>query len=126
MPEGPEDISPDSESDVDKKGDFREAFVLDSSAVTPKQEKKKPIKGKDYKYVKESFMSDSAASGDPLSDMGAILAGEFKGKHFTGRKISLDFKDAEIRSIFRLLADISKLNLIISDDVGGSSYRSTR
>ncbi len=74
---------------------------------------------KNYKYVQEGFMSDTGGSGEPLSDMAAILAGEYRGKRFMGRKISLDFKDAEIRSIFRLLADISKLNLIISDNVKG-------
>jgi type IV pilus secretin PilQ/predicted competence protein len=77
-----------------------------------------PVK-KDYRYVKESFMSDSTMDDSPLSQMGAILAGQVGGKKFTGRKISLDFKDADIRSIFRLIADISKFNLIISDDVSG-------
>ncbi len=74
---------------------------------------------KDYRYVREGFMSDSSASGEPLSEMGAILAGQYKGRKFTGRKISLDFKDAEVRSIFRLIADISKLNMIVSDEVTG-------
>ncbi|MEZ4819662.1 MAG: type IV pilus secretin PilQ [Bdellovibrionota bacterium] len=74
---------------------------------------------KNYKYVKESFMSDSLDGTEPLSQMGQILAGNIEGKKFTGRKISLDIKDADIRSIFRLIADISKFNLIISDEVSG-------
>jgi type IV pilus assembly protein PilQ len=64
-------------------------------------------------------MSDSALDDSPLSQMGAILSGNVSGKKFSGRKISLDFKDADIRSIFRLIADISKFNFIISDDVAG-------
>jgi type IV pilus assembly protein PilQ len=72
-----------------------------------------------YKYVDESFMSDSVDTGTPLSQMGRILAGDLDGRRFTGRKISLDIKDADVRSIFRLIADISKFNLIISDDVNG-------
>lgn len=78
---------------------------------------KAPVK--DYRYVHESFMSDSYLDDSPLSQMGAILSGRVGGKKFSGRKISLDFKDADIRSIFRLIADISKFNLIISDDVSG-------
>ncbi|MEZ4703609.1 MAG: type IV pilus secretin PilQ [Bdellovibrionota bacterium] len=74
---------------------------------------------KDYRYVNESFMSDSLGDDTPLSQMGAILSGQLNGRQFTGRKISLDFKDADIRSIFRLISDISKFNLIISDDVSG-------
>lgn len=75
--------------------------------------------GKSYAYVKEEFMSDSVGSDEPLSQMGSILAGSVDGKKFSGRKISLDFKDADVRSIFRLIADISKFNIIISDDVEG-------
>lgn len=78
-----------------------------------------PAPKKDYSYVNESFMSDSLDDDTPLSQMGAILAGQLDGRQFTGRKISLDFKDADIRSIFRLISDISKFNLIISDEVSG-------
>ena len=38
---------------------------------------------------------------------------------YTGEKISLDFKDADIKNVFRLIADISNLNIIISDNVSG-------
>ncbi len=40
-------------------------------------------------------------------------------KVYTGQKISLDFKDADIRNILRLIADISGLNIIVSDSVKG-------
>jgi type IV pilus assembly protein PilQ len=89
------------------------------TVLSAKGEVKGGVTKKDYRYVKESFMSDSGLDDSPLSQMGAILAGNVSGKKFSGRKISLDFKDADIRSIFRLIADISKFNLIISDDVAG-------
>lgn len=97
-----ETIVPTSETTMSAKGEVKGTLVQ-----------------KDYRYVKESFMSDSSTDDSPLSQMGAILAGNVSGKKFSGRKISLDFKDADIRSIFRLIADISKFNLIISDDVAG-------
>ncbi len=38
---------------------------------------------------------------------------------YTGRKISLDFQDAEISDIIRLIADVSRFNIVLSDDVKG-------
>jgi len=39
--------------------------------------------------------------------------------NYTGEKISLDFKDADIKNILRLIADISGKNIIISDNAKG-------
>src|SRR5439155_17257885 len=38
---------------------------------------------------------------------------------FTGQRISLDFKDADIQNVLRVLADVSRLNIIATDDVKG-------
>ncbi len=115
--------SPQTTLGGESSATVKEKLLL-SEEITPtlnsgSQEKKgkKPLKN--YAYVHEEFMSDSLGSEEPLSQMGQILAGQFDGKRFVGRKISLDFKDADIRSIFRLIADISKFNMIISDDVDG-------
>lgn len=40
-------------------------------------------------------------------------------KVYTGRKLSLDFKDADIKNILRLIAEVSDLNIIAGDDVTG-------
>ncbi len=40
-------------------------------------------------------------------------------KIYTGRKLSLDFKDADIKNILRLIAEVSNLNIITGDDVTG-------
>ena len=40
-------------------------------------------------------------------------------KIYSGRKLSLDFKDADIKNILRLIAEVSDLNIITSDDVSG-------
>ncbi len=42
-----------------------------------------------------------------------------KEKVYTGRKMSLDFKDADIKNILRLIAEVSNLNIIAGDDVTG-------
>ncbi|MBU1205804.1 MAG: type IV pilus secretin PilQ [Proteobacteria bacterium] len=38
---------------------------------------------------------------------------------YKGAKISLDFKDADVHNIFRLIAEVSNLNIITTDDVKG-------
>jgi type IV pilus assembly protein PilQ len=40
-------------------------------------------------------------------------------KVYTGQKISLDFQNADIHNVLRLLAEVSKLNIVASDDVTG-------
>jgi type IV pilus secretin PilQ/predicted competence protein len=44
----------------------------------------------------------------------AALTGE---KRHTGQRISLDFKDADIKNVFRLLAEVSGLNIVVTADV---------
>ncbi|HEY2986868.1 MAG TPA: secretin and TonB N-terminal domain-containing protein [Candidatus Binatia bacterium] len=38
-------------------------------------------------------------------------------KVYSGQKISLDFKDADIKNVFRLLAEVSGLNIVVTDEV---------
>lgn len=41
-------------------------------------------------------------------------------KKYKGMKISLEFKNADIRDMLRLIAEVSKLNIIVTDDVKGT------
>ena len=50
---------------------------------------------------------------------GAIKMGEDERK-YSGKKINLDFKEVDILDVLRLMADISKLNIIAGDDVKGT------
>jgi type IV pilus assembly protein PilQ len=40
-------------------------------------------------------------------------------RKFVGKKISLDFQDADITNMIRLIADVSKMNIVMGDDVKG-------
>lgn len=40
-------------------------------------------------------------------------------RHYSGRRIDLDFKAADIHNILRLLADVGQVNIVTSDDVKG-------
>lgn len=41
-------------------------------------------------------------------------------RRFTGRRIDLDLKDADIHNVLRLLADVGRVNIITADNVQGS------
>jgi len=50
----------------------------------------------------------------------AIPPEEELEKVYTGKKITLDFKDADIDNILRLFAEVSDLNIITTEDVKGT------
>jgi type IV pilus assembly protein PilQ len=60
-------------------------------------------------------------ANDPSADGLDVLkeGGLLDGKQYTGRRISLDFKDVEIDDVLRLVAEVSDLNIIAGDDVAG-------
>jgi type IV pilus assembly protein PilQ len=58
--------------------------------------------------------SAAGTSTDLLKEGGLI-----GGKNYTGRRISLDFKDVDISDVLRLIAEVSDLNVIAGDEVKG-------
>jgi type IV pilus assembly protein PilQ len=40
--------------------------------------------------------------------------------HYTGRRIDLDLKDADIHNVLRLLADVGRVNVVTADNVTGT------
>ncbi len=66
--------------------------------------------------------TQSPAATDPSADTIAVLeeGGLLDGKEYAGRRISLDFKDVDIRDVLRLIADVSDLNIIAGDEVAGN------
>jgi type IV pilus assembly protein PilQ len=41
-------------------------------------------------------------------------------RRFTGRRVDLDFKDADIHNVLRILADVGKVNIVTADEVTGA------
>jgi type IV pilus assembly protein PilQ len=56
----------------------------------------------------------SSSNGGTRTGDGKSLTAE---KKYTGQKVSLEFKDADIKNVFRLLAEVSGKNIIVTDDV---------
>ncbi len=70
----------------------------------------------------------TALKGEMKTDAAGVATGELKEaavnalvseKKYEGKKISLDFQNADIINILRLIADVSNLNVITSEDVQG-------
>jgi type IV pilus assembly protein PilQ len=55
-----------------------------------------------------------------LSDVPMQVGLNKADKRYSGRRIDLDFKDADIHNILRLLSEVGNVNVITADDVGGS------
>jgi type IV pilus assembly protein PilQ len=65
--------------------------------------------------------SPSAESSAPVSQYEGLPPGDRvpEPQAFTGEKISLDFQDADINDILRLIAEVGKVNIIAGGDVQG-------
>src|SRR5262249_45192082 len=58
-------------------------------------------------------------TGSEAAGFTATLNAQQRGG-FSGRRIDLDLKDADIHNILRLLADVGRVNVVTADDVGGN------
>jgi len=81
-----------------------------------------PAAAKAVAAAKPAPAKTSPAAGDPSADGIDMLeeGGLLDGKEYVGRRISLDFKDVDIRDVLRLIADVSDLNIIAGDEVSGN------
>jgi type IV pilus assembly protein PilQ len=78
------------------------------------------------KAVREEPAAAPVAKASPPAaiELGSSLdtleeGGLLNGKVYTGRRISLDFKDVDVDDVLRLIAEVSELNVIAGDEVSG-------
>ena len=91
---------------VKKPIDIAQAAPERSPSSTPRPRSRRP----------RAEAEPPPVSSDSSSSLGP--SGEFRPvTEYSGRKISLDFKNADIHDVFRILADVSGLNLVATDDV---------
>ncbi|HMK76785.1 MAG TPA: AMIN domain-containing protein, partial [Thermodesulfobacteriota bacterium] len=84
-----------------------------SKEVKPTPESKKQEVKAEEKPVPQSPVAKKVEEVKKVSDERAPQ------KAYTGTKLSLDFKDADIKNILRLIAEVSNLNIIVADEVTG-------
>ncbi len=64
-------------------------------------------------------ISDATSAGFAAEAPSYALSGAPQARGYKGRRITLDFHDIEIRNLLRLIADVSKKNIVVADDVTG-------
>jgi type IV pilus assembly protein PilQ len=77
-----------------------------------KEKKSKKDKGVALKPVADQEIASTLSEGTSLLT-------ELDSKVYTGRRVSLEFQDADAQDIIRLIAEVSKLNIVTGDDVKG-------
>ncbi len=63
--------------------------------------------------------AESGAAGFAAEAPSYALSGAPQRREYTGRRITLEFHDIEVRNLLRLIADVSKKNIVVADDVQG-------
>jgi type IV pilus assembly protein PilQ len=91
---------------------------------------KAEIGRKAHTIAKEDIPSDIPKVTTNIHDGEETIGGETAGfvgtvnaqaaGKYTGRRIDLDLKDADIHNILRLLADVGHVNIVTADDVAGT------
>ncbi|HEX2721048.1 MAG TPA: type IV pilus secretin PilQ, partial [Candidatus Deferrimicrobium sp.] len=59
------------------------------------------------------------ASVEGSQTWGFLTGSSDVGRKYRGQRISMDFKDADLTNVFRIIAEVSNLNIITADDVKG-------
>jgi type IV pilus secretin PilQ/predicted competence protein len=78
----------------------------------------KIVAKRSFELVKAGKPVDQRSTHMGTAATAAEAGGKARGeKNYTGQKLSLDFKDADIKNVFRLLAEVSGLNIVVTNDV---------
>jgi type IV pilus assembly protein PilQ len=68
--------------------------------------------------------SDAGAAASPDGDRFRTrqigTRGEASGPRYGGARIDLDVKGADLHDVFRLIADVGKVNIVVAGDVSGT------
>lgn len=86
---------------------------------TKKSESSQAVAGYSEAQIVRVPQAAVGQDGETMDKTGAVKMDE-EVVQYTGKKINLDFKEVDILDILRLMADISKLNIIAGDDVKGT------
>ncbi len=89
--------------------EFEETAAVDST-LSPEEDTEEP--------AEEEYYGEEEAEVAEITEI-AETEREFLTKKYVGEKISIDFQDAELTHVFRLIADISGYNIVVSPDVKG-------
>ncbi len=91
----------------------RSASTPAPKVVRPDTRRSLPVPVPDRLTFLDPLTPVAQPKPDPPPDVGTMGGTE----RFTGKRISLDFQDADISSVLRLIADVSGLNMVVGEAV---------
>jgi type IV pilus assembly protein PilQ len=100
---------------------FRKAVASDNDSATPRFQEALTLPRKIAGYSSAGWVAPMmvAQAVNGAQPQAGVRPGSGGKKRFTGRRIDLDFKSADIHNILHLLADVGGVNVVTSDDVKG-------
>ena len=100
----------------EEAGEVKKEVVKDE---VKKEEKPAPeLKKEEIKAAEKPIPPTPVAKNAKLEGEKKVFEG-VPQKVYSRKKLSLDFKDADIKNILRLIAEVSNLNIIVADEVTG-------
>ena len=105
-----------------RKGDI---LVLDVATPVTSPVAKLPTSPSAARPATETEFADELAPAARSEEMVVQIPRSEAGKRaakkeYRGRRVTLEFSDADVRKIFQLIAEVSNLNFLIADDVTGT------
>ena len=100
-----EEVTPETKKEEEKS--ISEA-KKEKNILSPPEEKPTPVQQMTKTAAQEKKAEERKAVEEALPE-----------SKYMGRKLSLDFKDADVKNILRLIAEVSNLNIIAGEDVTG-------
>ncbi|MFZ5446230.1 MAG: type IV pilus secretin PilQ [Myxococcota bacterium] len=71
------------------------------------------------KGLSEQAVSENRAAGFSTEAEQVVEEGAPQQRRYVGKRVSFEFKDIDIHNLLRIIAEISKKNIVVADDVGG-------
>lgn len=100
--------------------EIRNTNVGDAKSVKPLPELSSAMHNGKEDTVRAELASEAGLDIKHSNKEKQYTAQFTEKKHYTGKKVSLEFSDADVRKIFQLIAEVSNLNFLIADDVTGT------
>jgi type IV pilus assembly protein PilQ len=78
------------------------------------------VPARSLKNAKQPVQNMDADLSSELSPIENTSKSAVSSRSYKGRKVTLEFADAEVRKIFQLLSEVSNKNFVLGDDVAGT------
>jgi type IV pilus assembly protein PilQ len=80
---------------------------------------RRPAGGAPETSAETSELAELQSAPDQAAALTPGVLGQNQGR-YTGRRVDIDLKDADVHNVLRLLADVGRRNIITADNVGGT------